>query len=132
MSLPTSAPASAEAGDQSIGMLLVEAFAWGLLCALTSSVLGIVGYRAGARLYPQPYEQFPFDFFLIPMGLLVGFLAAGITRLAARDWGAAQMLALVALVSIGYGVALFQYSKARAVPAHVAFPSARVSEFSTD
>jgi hypothetical protein len=53
-----------------------------------ASVLGIVGYRAGARLYPQPYEQFPFDFFLIPMGLLVGFLAAGITRLAARDWGA--------------------------------------------
>jgi hypothetical protein len=48
--------------------LLVEAFAWAVMCALASAVLGF-------------------------MGLLVGFVAAGIGRLAARDWGSKERAA---------------------------------------
>jgi hypothetical protein len=102
--------------EQSIGMLLIEAFAWAVMCALASAILGAIGLLVGSRLYPQRYEQIPSVFFLVPLGLLVGFVAAGIGRLAARDWRFPGMFAFVALVSIGYGGAMFQYSKVRAVP----------------
>ena len=117
--LPTPTPAPAVDREQSIGMLFVEAFAWAAMCALASAVLGFIGHVVGSRLYPQRYEQIPSDFVLVPLGLLVGFVAAGIGRLAARDWGFPGMFAFVALISIGYGGAMFQYSRVRAVPAQL-------------
>jgi uncharacterized membrane protein YeaQ/YmgE (transglycosylase-associated protein family) len=117
--LPTAAPPPAVEREQSIGMLFVEAFAWAVMCALASAVLGFIGHVVGSRLYPQPYEQIPSDFVLVPLGLLVGFVAAGIGRLAARDWSFPGMFAFVALVSIVYGGAMFQYSRVRAVPAQL-------------
>jgi hypothetical protein len=113
---PAPSAASPAAPEPSIGMLLVEAFAWATMCALASAVLGFTGHLIGARLYPQRYEQIPSDFIFVPLGLMVGFVSAGVGRLAARDWGVPGMFALVALVSLGYGGAMFQYSRVRAVP----------------
>lgn len=105
---------------QSFFNLIAEAFGWGTLCAFPTAAAGIVGHLIGSQLYPQPYEQIPSDFLFVPLGMVVGFVAAGVARSARRDWSASTMVLLVGLVTIAYGGALFQYSRVHALPAHVA------------
>src|SRR5438105_3759438 len=83
--------------------LLADAFGWGVLSALATAAAGFAGHLAGSRLYPQQYDQIPSDFFFIPLGMLVGFVTAGVARLAAREWGLLAIAAFVGLVSAGYG-----------------------------
>lgn len=116
--LPVPTVAAAEPREPRIGMLLLEAFAWGVMCAVATAVVGEIGHTVGWRLYPQRYEQIPSDFLFIPLGLLVGFIAAGVGRLAAREWDFPGMFALVMLVSLAYGGLMFQYARGHAIPAN--------------
>ena len=49
----------------------------------------------------------------------MGFVAAGMARLARRDWKPSAMVSVVGLVAIVYGGAIFYYSRIHALPAHV-------------
>jgi hypothetical protein len=100
--------------------LIAEAFGWGTICAFPTAAAGFVGHLIGSALYPQPYEQIPSDFLFVPLGMVVGFVAAGVARSARRDWSASTMVSVVALVTLVYGGAMFQYSRIHALPAHVA------------
>lgn len=95
---------------------LVEAFAWGSVGALATATVGFAGHLIGSRLYPQRYEQIPSDFFFVPLGLLLGFMAAGMARLAAPRRSAFAMMSFVSLASVAYGGAMFEYSRVDAVP----------------
>jgi uncharacterized membrane protein YeaQ/YmgE (transglycosylase-associated protein family) len=106
--------------SQTLFSLIAEAFGWGALCAFPTAAAGFVGHLIGSHLYPQPYEQIPSDFLFVPLGMVVGFVAAGVARLARRDWKPSAMVFVVGLVTIVYGGALFQYSRIHALPAHVA------------
>jgi len=106
--------------SQSIFSDIAEAFGWGTLCAFPTAAAGFVGHLIGSQLYPQPYEQIPSDFLFAPLGMVVGFVAAGVARLARPDWKSSTMVLIVGLVTIVYGGALFQYSRIHALPAHVA------------
>jgi hypothetical protein len=107
------------APSPSLTGLLAEAFAWGIACAFLTAPAGFLGHLIGSRLYPQPYEQIPSDFFFVPLGLLTGFVAAGLARLAARNWGTLAMASCVGLISIVYAAVMFQYSRVHSMPAHV-------------
>src|SRR2546423_10052507 len=85
------------APDPPLGMRLLEGFAWGVLCGLAAAAAGFVGHAVGGRLYPQRYEQIPSDFFFIPLGLFLGFVAGAAARLARPRWGFVQMFAVVAV-----------------------------------
>jgi hypothetical protein len=120
LSAPTSAVAADRAAPSpSLTGLLAEAFAWGIACAFLTAPAGFLGHLIGSRLYPQPYEQIPSDFFFVPLGLLTGFVAAGLARLAARNWGTLAMASCVGLISIVYAAVMFQYSRVHSMPAHV-------------
>jgi hypothetical protein len=99
--------------------LFAEAFGWGAMCAFATAAAGVAGHLIGGQLYPQRYEQIPSDFFFVPLGMIVGFVAAGMARLAGRDWGATAMVPFVALASTAYGAAMFEYSRINAIPAHI-------------
>jgi len=104
---------------QTIPSLLAEAFGWGATCAITTAAAGFTGHFIGGQLYPQRYEQIPSDFFFVPLGLIVGFVAGGMGRLAGRNWAALTMVAFIGLASIVYGGAMFHYSQIRAIPAQI-------------
>ena len=106
--------------SQSFFSGIAEAFGWGTLCAFPTAAAGFVGHLLGSSLYPQPYEQIPSDFLFAPLGMVVGFVAAGVARLARPGLKAPAMVLILGLVTIGYGGALFQYSRIHALPAHVA------------
>ncbi len=114
-------PRAAESMDQSPTLfgLAAEALAWGTMCAIATAAAGFVGHLLGGRLYPQRYEQIPSDFVFVPLGMVVGFVAAGVARLARRDWTSSAMFSVVGLASIVYGGALLQYSRIHAIPARV-------------
>jgi hypothetical protein len=114
---PAPAPVSAPQPGVSIGLLIVQAFGWGVMCAMTTAIVGVIGHFVGSQLYPQQYEQIPSDFFFFPLGLLLGFVAAGVGRIAGPSWGAPGMFALVALVTMAYGGLMFEYSRMHALPA---------------
>jgi uncharacterized membrane protein YeaQ/YmgE (transglycosylase-associated protein family) len=118
---PMAVVAPMHSPERSPGILrsLAGAIVWGMLCAFATAVAGFEAHLVGSRWYPQPYEQIPSDFFFIPLGLLVGFVAAGVARLAVRDWGAAAMISCLVLVSFGYAGAMFQYSRVHALPATI-------------
>lgn len=99
--------------------VLAEGFAWGVLCAISTAVAGLLGHLIGSRLYPQQYEQIPSDLFFVPLGLLVGFVAAGVARVASREWGFTGMFAFLVLVASVYGGLMFHYSQAHALPAKI-------------
>jgi hypothetical protein len=86
---------------------------------LPTAAAGFVGHLIGSQLYPQPYEQIPSDLLFAPLGMVVGFVAAGVARLTRPDWKSSTMGLIVGLVAIVYGGALFQYSRIHALPAHV-------------
>jgi hypothetical protein len=90
-----------------------------MLCAFATAAAGFGAHLVSSRWYPQPYEQIPSDFLFIPLGLLVGFVVAGMARLAVRDWGPAAMGSCLMLVSLGYAGAMFQYSRVHALPATI-------------
>jgi hypothetical protein len=120
----TSAPTSAVVADwaapsRSLTGLLAEAFGWGIACAFLTAPAGFLAHLIGSRLYPQPYEQIPSDFFFVPLGLLAGFVAAGLARLAARNWGTLAMASFIGLVPIAYAAVMFRYSRVHSMPAHV-------------
>jgi uncharacterized membrane protein YeaQ/YmgE (transglycosylase-associated protein family) len=115
--LPEPLPAPEPEREQSTAMLVAAAFGWAITCAFAAAVLGFIGHLLGGRIYPERYQQIPSDFFLVPLGMLVGFIAGGIGRLAAPNWSFGGMFGLVALVSLGYGGAMFQYSRDNATPA---------------
>ncbi len=106
--------------SQSLFSLIAEAFGWGTLCAFPTAAAGFVGHLVGSHLYPQPYEQIPSDFVFAPLGMVVGFVGAGVARVARPDWKPSVMVLIVGLVTIVYGGALFQYSRIHALPAYVA------------
>ena len=108
-------PPDAAERPQSIFSMLAEAVGWGTLCAFTTGAAGFAGHLVGSRLYPQHYEQIPSDFFFVPLGMLVGFVATGVARLAMGRWGALAMAAFVGLVSVAYAGAMFQYSRVAAL-----------------
>lgn len=110
---------AASSTDQSLFGLTAEAFGWGTLGAFLTAAAGLAGHLLGSSLYPQPYEQIPSDFFFVPLGMVVGFVAAGTGRVVRRDWGAGAMAAAVGLLTILWAAAMFDYSRARALPAHV-------------
>jgi hypothetical protein len=119
-----SAPMSAvppEPADppRSVAGLLAEAFGWGIACAFLTAPAGFAAHLVGSRLYPQPYEQIPSDFFFVPLGMLTGFVAAGLARLAARRWGTVAMASFIGLVSLAYAGAMFHYSRVHSLPAYV-------------
>jgi hypothetical protein len=105
--------------SESLFGVVAEAFGWGTICAFPTAGGGFFGHLLGSSIYPQPYEQIPSDFLFIPLGMFVGFVAAGIARIARRDWRAPAMMSVVAVVTIVYGVAMFQYSRIHAMPAGV-------------
>jgi hypothetical protein len=113
------APMHTPAHSPSMLRSLAEAIGWGVLCAFATAAAGFAAHLVGSRWYPQPYEQIPSDFLFIPLGLLVGFVAAGVARLAVRDRGAAAMSSCLVLVSLGYAGAMFQYSRGHALPATI-------------
>ncbi len=127
LSAPTSlyGPAAPRGSTESMGQsqslfgLIAEAFGWGTIGAFPTAAAGFVGHLIGSSLYPQPYEQIPSDFLFVPLGMVVGFVAAGVERLARSDWGASAMVSVVGLATVVYGGALFQYSRIHALPAHV-------------
>jgi hypothetical protein len=106
--------------SQTFFSVIAEAFGWGTICAFPTAAGGFVGHLIGSALYPQPYEQIPSDFIFVPLGMIVGFVAAGVARSARRDWSASAMVSVVGLVTILYSGAMFQYSRIHALPAHVA------------
>jgi len=118
---PAFPPRATESAGQSETLfgLIAKAFGWGTLCAFPTAAAGVIGHLIGSTLYPQPYEQIPSDFLFVPLGMVVGFVAAGMARIARRDWGTSAMASVVGLVTIVYGGALFQYSRIHALPAHV-------------
>jgi hypothetical protein len=118
---PPVPPRATESMDdsQTLFSLIAEAFGWGTICAFPTAAGGFVGHLIGSSLYPQPYEQIPSDFVFVPLGMVVGFVAAGVARLARRDWGAIAMVSFVALVAMAYAGAMFQYSRNHALPAHI-------------
>ena len=107
---PAVPPGAAESMGQSQSLfgVIAEAFGWGTLCAFPTAVAGLVGHRFGSQLYPQPYEQIPSDFLFAPLGMVVGFVAAGVARVARPDWKPSTMVLIVGLVTIVYDGALFQ------------------------
>ena len=107
-------PATPNAG---VGVRLVEAFAWGALCAMAVGVAGFVGHLVGGRVYPQRYEQIPSDFFFVPLGLLAGFLSAGTARLARPQWSVTAMFTVVVVAAAAYSGLMFEYARSRAVGA---------------
>jgi hypothetical protein len=117
----TAVPPRAESigQSQSLFAAFAEARGWGALCAFPTAAAGFVGHLIGSRLYPQPYEQIPSDFLFVPLGMVVGFVAAGVARLVRPDWKPSAMFLIVGLVTLGYGGALFQYSRINALPASV-------------
>lgn len=119
---PAGLPGATESIGQSPALfsLTAEAFGWGTLCAFPTAAAGFVGHLIGSSLYPQPYEQIPSDFLFVPLGMVVGFVAAGVARLTRPDWKPSAMVTVVGLVTIVYGGAIFQYSRIHALPAHVA------------
>ena len=119
---PAAPPGATESMGQSQSFfgVIAEAFGWGTLCAFPTAAAGFVGHLIGSQLYPQPYEQIPSDFLFAPLGMVVGFVAAGAARLARPDWKPSTMVLIVGLVTIVYGGALFQYSRIHALPAYVA------------
>jgi len=104
------------APSQSLFAAFAEALGWGTLCAFPTAAAGVVGHVIGSRLYPQPYEQIPSDVLFAPLGMMVGFVAAGVARLARPDWKPSAMFLIVGLVTLGYGGALFQYSRINSLP----------------
>jgi len=117
---PVPPPAMESKNDsQSLFTLVAEACGWGTIGAFPAAAAAFVGHLVGSRLYPQPYEQIPSDFLFVPLGMIVGFVAAGIARLTRRDWDAIAMVSFVALVSLACAGAMFQYSRSHALPAHV-------------
>jgi len=112
-------PAESIGQAQSTFGAFAEAFGWGTLCAFPTAAAGVFGHLIGSRLYPQPYEQIPSDFLFAPLGIVVGFVGAGMARLARPDWKPPTMMLIVGLVTLVYGGALFQYSRIHALPAHV-------------
>jgi len=96
-----------------------DAFAPGALCGVAAALGGFLGHVAGARLYPQRYEQIPSDFFFLPVGLVLGFICGVTARRAYPKWSTTRMLALVVLSATAYGGFMFGYARSRAVPAQV-------------
>jgi len=119
--LPAAPPGAAESTgeSQSLFGVIAEAFGWGTICAFPTAAAGFVGHLIGSALYPQPYEQIPSDFLFVPLGMIVGFVAAGAARIVRGDWGVSAMVSVVGLVTIVYGGAIFEYSRSHGFPAHV-------------
>jgi uncharacterized membrane protein YeaQ/YmgE (transglycosylase-associated protein family) len=99
--------------SQTLFSIIAESFGWGTICAFPTAAAGFVGHLIGSALYPQPYEQIPSDFLFVPLGMVVGFVAAGVARSARRDWSASAMVSVVGLVTVVYGGAIFQKVAAR-------------------
>jgi hypothetical protein len=115
----SAAPPDVAAPPRSLPGLLAEASGWGVACAFLTAPAGFLAHLVGSRLYPQPYEQIPSDFFFVPLGMLAGFVAAGVARLTSRQWGTVAMASFIGLVSIGYAGVMFQYSRVHSMPANV-------------
>jgi hypothetical protein len=99
--------------------LVAEGFGWGIACAFITASAGFVAHLIGRRLYPQPYEQIPSDFFYVPLGMVIGFVTAGLARLAARRWGTLAMASFIGLVSIAYAGAMFRLSRVHSIAASI-------------
>jgi hypothetical protein len=102
--------------DPPLGTGLADAPAWRARCALAVAVAGFIGHLAGNRLYPQRSEQVPSDFFLVPFGLLAGFLVAACARLVRPQWGGGEMWRVLFLAAAAYAGMNFNYAKGRAIP----------------
>jgi hypothetical protein len=113
------ASADGAAPPRRLAGLLAEALGWAVVSAFVTAAAGFLAHLIGSRLYPQPYEQIPSDFFFVPLGMLTGFVAAGLARLAARNWGPLAMASFVGVVSVAYAGAMFHYSRMHAMPAHI-------------
>jgi len=105
--------------SESLFGIIAEAFGWGTMCAFPTAAGGLFGHFVGSSLYPQPYEQIPSDFLFVPLGMFVGFVAAGAARIVRRDWTALAMTSVIAVVTTVYALAMFQYSRVHALPAGV-------------
>jgi uncharacterized membrane protein YeaQ/YmgE (transglycosylase-associated protein family) len=102
------------------GISFLQAFGWGALCGPALAMSGLFGLILASNLYPQRYTQIPAQFLLFPLGgLIVGFGLAATARLARPHWTAAQMLTLVAMLTIGYAAFLVNWGRNNARPAHV-------------
>ena len=100
-----------------VATTLIKALGWSLLSAIAVSFGGFFGHRMGTTMYPQRYEGMPSDLFFIPLGLTLGIVVAVMARLSRPMWRAMQMLAMIALASVGYGGLLYQYARTHALPA---------------
>lgn len=114
------APLSAPSEPQSSAfMRVLEACAWGVPCAMSVAAGGLFGQLVGARIFPQQYEQIPSFLFFAPLGLVLGFAAGTVIRLARPFWGAPAMFAAVLVAALVYAGLMFDYSRGRAVPSQL-------------
>jgi hypothetical protein len=116
---PATVPPDVENPPPSLPRLVARAFGWGIVCAFLTAPAVFMAHLAGGRLYPQPYEQIPSDFFFVPLGMLAGFVAAGMARLTAPRLGTLGMASFAGLASIACAGMMFQYSRAHAMPAGI-------------
>jgi hypothetical protein len=112
-------PPSPVTSDTSLGMRILQAFALGVVCGIASAICGSFGLLIGDRLFPQRYQQIPRALLFVPLGLIVGFIAAGTVRLARPRWSMARMFAVVALLAFAYGGLMFEDSRSNAQSAEI-------------
>lgn len=107
---------AADPGSGSIATRVVEAFAWGIICAIATAAAGLLANLVGSQLYPQRYEQIPSFLFFIPLGLIVGFVPTFLARIVWYQWRVSQVLTVIALVSVAWGGLMFDYTRHNAAP----------------
>jgi hypothetical protein len=93
-----------------------EAYGWGVFCGVAAAIAGAFGQLVGATLYPQRYEQIPSFLLFIPLGMIVGFVAAAAVRLARPQLSVAGMAVAAALIPLVYAALMFDYARANAAP----------------
>ena len=104
-------PENVSAASRSAG-----AFGCGALSALAVAIGGFCGLMVGNAMYPQRSQQFPPVLFFVPLGVITGFIAGGVVRLARPHWRKVEIAAVLALVYAGL---MFNYAKANAGPVHL-------------
>jgi hypothetical protein len=100
-------------------MRFLQAFGLGVACGIASAISGFFGLLIGDSLYPQRYQQIPPALLLVPLGLIVGFVSAGVARLARPRWSLARMFAVVAVLAFSYGGLMFEFSRSNAKSARI-------------
>jgi len=103
-----------------LGTRFGDAVGWGIACAIVVAIAGVVSHVAGSFVYPQRYEQIPSDLVFIPLGLILGFIAAATTSLVRPQWRGRPMLLVIVVAAVVWAAVMFEYARGRAVGAGLA------------